>query len=102
MGPNDIVDALTNINHLGVSVSVTFDFRDIDTVSASTLSHLIILHRNLRPLGGRIVVQNVTPFVVEIFRATHLDSVFEIHPQNEGPRNRNGSRPVGSPGEPIY
>jgi anti-anti-sigma factor len=69
---------LSDLCEIGAGISVHLDLRDVDVVTASTLGKLVVLHRNLRPLGGRIILRNVTPFVLEIFRATRLDMLFEI------------------------
>ena len=69
---------LSDITEFGARLSVSLDFRGIRTMSASTLSKLLILRRNLRALGGRLILRNVPPFVSEVFRVTHLDRVFEV------------------------
>jgi anti-anti-sigma factor len=83
MRPGDIGEALSELADLGVGLTVSLDLRDVDIVTASTLGKLVALHRSLRPLGGRTVLRNVMPFVREIFRATRLDTVFEILPRDE-------------------
>ena len=78
MRPGDIGAALSNLAALGFGISVHVDLRDVDVVTASTLGKLVVLHRNLRPLGGRIVLRNLTPFVLEVFHASLLDALFDI------------------------
>jgi anti-anti-sigma regulatory factor len=70
--------ALSDLAALGTRVRVSLDFREIGNVSAATLTKLLVLRRNLRSLGGQLVLRNVPPFASEVFHATHLDALFEV------------------------
>jgi anti-anti-sigma regulatory factor len=70
--------ALAELAALGTRATLSLDFRDIGSVSASTLTKLIVLRRNLRALGGRLILRNVPPFASEVFHVTRLDTLFEF------------------------
>jgi len=74
---------LSDIIALGARLSVSLDFRNVETVTASTLSKLLNLRRSIRSLGGCLRLRNVRPFPAEVFRVTRLDTVFEVHPQKD-------------------
>jgi anti-anti-sigma factor len=78
MRPCDVSAALSEVSELGAGITVSLDFRDVGMMTARTLGTLVALHRSLRPLGGRIVLRNLTPFVLEVFHASRLDVLFEI------------------------
>jgi anti-anti-sigma regulatory factor len=78
MRATDIGEVLSDLARLGVGINVSLDLRNCDVVTASTLGKLVALHRSLRPLGGRIALRNLTPFVLEVFHASRLDALFDI------------------------
>ena len=82
----------TGSHVLGARLSVSLDFRNVETVTASTLSKLLNLHRSIRSLGGRLRLRNVRPFPEEVFRATRLDTVFEVQDSKIPKRKRQLSR----------
>jgi anti-anti-sigma regulatory factor len=70
--------ALSELAPLGIRATLSLDFRGISIVSASTLTKLIVLRRNLRALGGRLILRNVPPSAYEVLHATRLDTIFEF------------------------
>ena len=79
----ELGSVLSDITALGARLSVSLDFRNVETVTASTLSKLLNLRRNIRALGGRLSLRNVRPFAAEVFRVTRLDTVFKVQPQQD-------------------
>jgi anti-anti-sigma factor len=79
----ELGSSLSDIIALGARLNVSLDFRNVETVTASTLSKLLNLRRSIRSLGGRLRLRNVRPFPAEVFRVTRLDTVFEVHPQKD-------------------
>ena len=55
-----------------------FDFRHVPYLSSSTLGMLIGLHRRIVQRQGRLKLAGIKPEVMEVFRVTKLDTVFEI------------------------
>ena len=97
----ELGSSLSDITALGARFSVSLDFRNVETVTASTLSKLLNLRRNIRALGGRLTLRHVPPFAVEVLRVTRLDTVFEVQPQQDSKKPKRkrerSSRPVREP-----
>ena len=74
----ELGSALSEVASLGTRITLSLDFRDIGSVSANTLTKLLVLRRNLRALGGRLILRNVPPFAAEVFHVTRLDTLFEF------------------------
>jgi len=60
-------------------VRLVIDFRDVQKLSGSILGELINLKKKLGR-KRRLVLQHVHPDVLEVFRITRLDQVFEMEP----------------------
>jgi anti-sigma B factor antagonist len=56
---------------------IVLDFEEVQYMSSAALGKLIELTKRLRPTGKLILV-NVQPDLLEVFRITRLDSVFDI------------------------
>jgi anti-anti-sigma factor len=54
------------------------DLAAVESLSGSVLGVLISMHQRCRSAGGELVLENVTPFVYEIFAITHLTTVLQI------------------------
>jgi hypothetical protein len=62
----ELGSSLCDIIALGARLSVSLDFRNVETVTASMLSKLLNLRCNIRALGGRITLRNEPPFTAEV------------------------------------
>ena len=82
--------ALSDLAALGARPSVSLDFRSVGAVTANTLTNLLVLRRNLRALGGRLILRNVPPFASDVFRVTRLDTIFEFRRKRTRRRNTHG------------
>jgi anti-sigma B factor antagonist len=54
------------------------DFGNVKFLSSAALSALLSLHRKVQPGGGRISLCGLAEGIAEVFRATHVDQVFDI------------------------
>jgi anti-sigma B factor antagonist len=64
---------------------IVLDFRRIQYLLASAAIALLInLKKRLREAGGTLALYNVGPDVLEVFRITRLDTIFDIH-AGDGP-----------------
>jgi anti-anti-sigma factor len=61
-------------------VQLVLDLSDVRYFSSAVLSQLINLKRRVTTVGGRFTIQNVHSELLEVFRVTHLDHVFEMGP----------------------
>ena len=69
------------------SCKVIVDFHPVEYVSSVAFLTLLGLHRQVREMGGRLVLCNLSPPVAEVFKATRLlidshssPSLFEEQP----------------------
>src|SRR5215207_4282351 len=54
------------------------DFRHVEGTTASGLGQLVVLHKALRALGGRLTLGNVGERVFEVFEVTHLNRLLNV------------------------
>lgn len=54
------------------------NFTDVEFISSATLGKLIVLDRKLKAHKGRLKLSNIRPEIMEVFRITKLDRVFDI------------------------
>jgi anti-anti-sigma factor len=59
-------------------VQLVLDLENVRFFSSSALSQLINLKRRVKSVGGRVVIQNVYCDLLEVFRITHMDHLFEL------------------------
>lgn len=59
---------------------VVLDLSEMDFVTGAALGKMVKLHTKLKTKGRKLVVQNVTPDVLEIFEVTGLSGLLNIGP----------------------
>jgi len=59
---------------------LVIDFTDVQHVSSTILGKLIQLKKQLGVIRGRLGLQHLHPDLVEVFRITRLDHVFDVEP----------------------
>ena len=60
--------------------NVIVDLRGVEFAGSATLGGFVAIQRDCGIHGGRIVLCNVDPTVREVFRVTHLDTLFHFVP----------------------
>ena len=60
--------------------TLLMDFKNVAFLTSTTLGLLLVLRKEMQARGGRLVVGHLAPQVYEVFEATHLHRVFEVHP----------------------
>jgi anti-anti-sigma factor len=61
-------------------VRLLLDMGNISYVTSGTLGMLLILHRKLHSVLGRLVLINVQPHIYEIFAITNLTRLLDVRP----------------------
>ncbi|WP_165220267.1 STAS domain-containing protein [Aquisphaera insulae] len=57
---------------------VVIDLSGVGFAGSAALGHFVTLHRDARKNGGRLVFCNVDPTVIEVFRASKLEPLFDF------------------------
>lgn len=85
----DILDQV-NIHEMGKEmyavvesapgVKLIVDFEGVEYLSSSALGKLITLKRKVEENSGTLKVCRIKPEIMEVFRITKLDTIFDIYP----------------------
>lgn len=59
---------------------LVIDFGEVEYLASPALGELINLKKRLGAGGGRLGLRNVHPDLMEVFRITRLDRVFDLEP----------------------
>lgn len=54
------------------------NFENVEFISSATLGKLIVLDRKVKTAKGRLRMCRIRPEILEVFRITKLDKVFDI------------------------
>ena len=54
-------------------------FKGVDHLSSTALSELIKIRSRIMAKGGQLRLSDIQPQILEVFRITRLDSMFQIH-----------------------
>jgi anti-anti-sigma factor len=71
---------------------LVLDLRNIEFISARTISLLLSLRDRLRAAGRRLIVQNVRAFVHDVLRRVEVDQLFDLRPSSH-----TEPAPLGAP-----
>ena len=72
------LDAAFEAAGLLIGARLVIDFREVQDISSAALARLIRLKREAGALRRKLVLRGVNPSLLEVFRLTRLDRVFEI------------------------
>ncbi len=59
---------------------IIVDCQDLEIISSSGLSTLLMLHTRIRTRGGHVKVAGIRHAVAQVLRLTRLDVVLEVYP----------------------
>lgn len=59
------------------------NFGNVDYLSSAALGKLITLNKKLQAAGGRLVLCNIDPQILEVFEITKLDKFFNIQKEEQ-------------------
>jgi ABC-type transporter Mla MlaB component len=72
------LDAAFEAAGLLIGGQLAIDFREVQDISSAALARLIRLKREATAVGRKLVLRGVCPSLLEVFRLTRLDSVFDF------------------------
>lgn len=64
-------------------INLMLDFSNVQFLSSSVLGLLIRISKKVYETGGQLRLCSIRDSIMEIFRITRLDKVFEIYPDRE-------------------
>src|SRR5215472_13524220 len=62
----------------GGPIRLVLDFTDVNLVSSTLLSKLILLQRRVSTSGGKLRLCELSPVIQQVFRTSNLDRLFSI------------------------
>ena len=62
----------------GSPIRLILDFTDVNLVSSTLLSKLILLQRRVAGSGGKLRLCELSPVIQQVFRTSNLDRLFSI------------------------
>ena len=62
----------------GRPLRVVLDFSNVNLISSSLLSKLILLQRRVDGTGGKLRLCEISPVLQQVFRTSNLDRLFAI------------------------
>jgi len=74
------LDGLFELVEMREGMRLILDFTDVHFLSSPVLGKLISIKKKVVAIRGKVAFRNVQPDLIEVFRITHLDQVFEIEP----------------------
>ena len=74
----DELKTVTEIVRNRGDCDVIIDFSEVDIVTSSSLSKMLVLRKLLADCGHRLVFCNIAPGTRGIFKLTGLDAIFEF------------------------
>ena len=73
-----IGDELKGMVNVGGVREMLINMQTVRYLSSAVLTQLILVHKALRMSDGELKLCNIAPSVVEVFKITRLDRVFDI------------------------
>ena len=62
----------------GTPIRLVLDFSDVNLISSSALSKLILIQRRVDATRGKLRLCELSPIVQQVFRTSNLDRLFAI------------------------
>lgn len=80
---NQIAEELSDIVEKKNYNRLLLNLTNVEYLSSAVLAKLIALHKRLKELKGELRVCSVRDSIMEVFKITKLDKVFDIQPTEE-------------------
>ncbi len=62
----------------GTPIRLVLDFSDVNLISSSALSKLILIQRRIDATRGKLRLCELSPILQQVFRTSNLDRLFSI------------------------
>jgi anti-sigma B factor antagonist len=74
-----IGDEITSIIDKEPSPKLLISFANVDHLSSAALGTLITINNRMKGKSGKLRLANIDPQILEVFKITKLDRLFQIH-----------------------
>ena len=74
-----IGEALASLVDAQDTPRVLISFREVAHLSSAALGALITVNNRVKSKGGELHLSDIDPKILEVFKITRLDRLFEIH-----------------------
>ena len=64
-------------------INLVIDLSNVDYVSSAVLGRLVKIYKIVKKAKGKMKLAGVKSTILQVFRITKLDKMFEIHPTRE-------------------
>ena len=71
---------LTEISDSGYKMKMLINFEKIEYLSSAVLGKLVALHKKMKKDKATLKLCCMKPNILEVFKITKLDKLFDIHP----------------------
>ena len=75
----EIGDELTQLVDTEPGIKLLLNFKNVDHLSSAALGMLITLNRKVQEQNGLLKLSDINRQILEVFKITKLNRVFEIH-----------------------
>jgi anti-sigma B factor antagonist len=81
---NEIRDELLGLVTDVSGVKLLLSFRNVEHLSSAALGVLITLSKRIAEQGGELRLAEISPQIMEVFKITRLNRLFDIHDTSAG------------------
>lgn len=74
-----IGEEITRLIDAGPAPKILISFGGVDHLSSAALGTLITVNNRVRNKGGQLRLAEIDPQILEVFKITKLDKLFQIH-----------------------
>jgi anti-sigma B factor antagonist len=74
-----IGDEITSIIDKEAAPKLLISFANVDHLSSAALGTLITINNRMKGKNGKLRLANIDPQILEVFKITKLDRLFQIH-----------------------
>ena len=75
---------------------LVLDLTNVSFIDSTGLGVLVAAHKRARAAGGYIRIAMAKPIVLQLFKLTALDMLFQVHPSGSGTRRRIAAQPAAT------
>ena len=82
----EIQQELTKLVEVESPGNILLSFKNVEHLSSAALGMLIMLKKKVEEKQGRLKLSDINPQILEVFKLTRLNKVFDIHPSADKAR----------------